>query len=201
MLSLLLACCVHVLLTQQINPAMELGSYLPIEQFPVLGLLPDRLVASKARAKRCYQIVTATWNEAKERIEQRRKNGDTRDSLLDRLLDEEIKCDIQLSSNELANFMGTINQGAAETSSSIVLSHILFLAKHPWVQRKAQVELDRVCGTERMPTWTDFNDLPYINCIVKEGLRIRPVLVFLPSLNARDRQTNYIACHAVSRIA
>jgi cytochrome P450 len=154
---------------------MELGSYLPIEHFPILGLLPDRLVSTKARAKRCYKIVTATWNEAKERVEQRRKNGDTRDSLLDRLLSEEIKCDVPLSSTQLANFVGAIMQGAAETTSSAVQSNILFIAKHPWVQRKAQAELDRVCGAQRMPTWADFNDLPYINCIVKEGLRIRPM--------------------------
>lgn len=29
----------------------------------------------------------------------------------------------------------------------------------------------------RMPVWDDFNDLPYINCIVKEGLRWHPVYV------------------------
>ena len=154
---------------------MEPGTYLPIEQFPVLKLLPDRLVSTHARAKRCYQIVTSVWNEAKERVEQRRKNGDTRDSLLDRLLSEEIKCDVQMSSNQLANFVGAIMQGAADTTSSVVLSDILLLAKHPWVQKKAQAELDRVCGTGRMPAWADFDALPYINCIVKEGLRIRPV--------------------------
>jgi cytochrome P450 len=55
------------------------------------------------------------------------------------------------------------------------LTSILLLAKHPNVQKKAQAELDRICGTERLPRWSDHNDLPYINCIVKEGLRIRPV--------------------------
>jgi hypothetical protein len=29
--------------------------------------------------------------------------------------------------------------------------------------------------TNRSPTWTDFNSMPYINCIVKEGMRYRPV--------------------------
>lgn len=163
--------------------------------------MPDRLIPTKARATRCYQIVTSVWTEAKERVEQRRNNGDTRDSLLDRLLSEEIKCDVQLSPNQLANFVGTLMQGAAETTSNVMLSHILFIAKYPWVQRKAQAELDHVCGTERMPTWTDFKALPYINCIIKEGLRIRPMLVLLPSPTARDRSTNFIACHAVPRTA
>lgn len=29
----------------------------------------------------------------------------------------------------------------------------------------------------RVPVWEDFDRLPYINCIVKEGVRIRPVYV------------------------
>lgn len=28
-----------------------------------------------------------------------------------------------------------------------------------------------------MPVWADFKDIPYINCIVKEGLRWHPVYV------------------------
>jgi hypothetical protein len=28
---------------------------------------------------------------------------------------------------------------------------------------------------KKMPTFADFKALPYINCIMKEGLRIRPV--------------------------
>ena len=75
----------------------------------------------------------------------------------------------------MSNFLGTLHQGAADTTSSVMLSNILYLAKYPWVQDKARVELDRVCGTKRMPTWSDFKELPYINCIIKEGLRIRPV--------------------------
>jgi cytochrome P450 len=31
----------------------------------------------------------------------------------------------------------------------------------------------------RSPTWSDFNDIPYVNAIVKEGMRWRPVYVSL----------------------
>ena len=76
---------------------------------------------------------------------------------------------------QMSNFFGSLHQGAADTTASMMLTTILFLAKHPSVQRKAQIELDRVCGDDRSPIWQDFKDLPYINCIVKESLRIRPV--------------------------
>ncbi|GKT43467.1 cytochrome P450 monooxygenase patI [Colletotrichum spaethianum] len=120
--------------------------------------------------------MTNIWNEARDRVERRRKNGDKRDSLLDKLLDEEIKCDVPFSYTELNNFLGGVHMGASDTTATATLTSILFLTKHPEFQEKARVELDRVCGTERVPKWTDFDDLPYINCIVKEGLRIRPVI-------------------------
>jgi cytochrome P450 len=82
--------------------------------------------------------------------------------------------DTALNSTQTSNFFGVLHEAASDTTSSMVLTAILYLAKYPWVQEKAHVELDRVCGY-RMPTWDDFKDLPYINCIVKEGLRIRPV--------------------------
>jgi cytochrome P450 len=71
--------------------------------------------------------------------------------------------------------LGATLQGGAESTTGHTLTNILFLAKYPEYQHKARIELDRVCGTERLPQWSDFDDLPYINCIIKEGLRIRPV--------------------------
>lgn len=119
--------------------------------------------------------MTNIWNEARDRVEKRRNSGDKRESLLDKLLDGDIKCDVPLSYTELNNFLGGLHMGASDTTATATLTTILFLAKHPEFQEKARVELDRVCGTERIPKWADFQDLPYINCIVKEGLRIRPM--------------------------
>ena len=42
---------------------------------------------------------------------------------------------------------------------------------YPDVQARAQVELDRVVGTRRLPECEDEADLPYISAIVKEILR------------------------------
>lgn len=84
------------------------------------------------------------------------------------------KVDESMTDRQANNMFGSFQQGAAETTATAMLSNILLLAKHPEVQRKAQIELDRVCGTDRAPVWTDFGDLPYINCIIKEGLRFRP---------------------------
>jgi hypothetical protein len=56
----------------------------------------------------------------------------------------------------------------------------LFLAMvlYPEVQKKAQVEIDAVMGTNRLPDFDDRPSLPYINAIVKELMRWHLVLPF-----------------------
>lgn len=45
----------------------------------------------------------------------------------------------------------------------------------PDVVRKAQEEIDRVIGNDRLPTSMDRPNLPYIEAVVKEVLRWHPV--------------------------
>ena len=44
------------------------------------------------------------------------------------------------------------------------------------VQRKAQAELDRVVGFERLPEYEDRKNLPYIDALCKEVLRWHPII-------------------------
>ncbi|KAK1977502.1 cytochrome P450 2D18 [Colletotrichum cereale] len=160
---------------EAISKALAPGSALPVDQFPILKLIPASWTPSRRRGTECYRIMTEVWNEAYERVKKRRGAGDKRLSLLDSVLDGAIEMDVPHSYTALNNFFGTVHQGAADTTATATLTSILFLAKYPQFQERARVELDRVCGSERAPKWSDFKDLPYINCIVKEGLRMRPV--------------------------
>jgi cytochrome P450 len=54
---------------------------------------------------------------------------------------------------------------------SAIVSFLLALVLYPDVQTRAQEELDRVIGTDRLPTFDDRPTLPYIEGIVKETLR------------------------------
>ncbi|TDZ19400.1 Cytochrome P450 monooxygenase patI [Colletotrichum orbiculare MAFF 240422] len=171
-----------------ISKALAPGSYLPIEQFPILKLVPDRWLMGRERGKRFYGIMTGIWAEARQRVDKRRSAGDKRESLIDMILDEKIKSGVSLSYSGLNNFLGGVHMGASDTTATATLTTILFLAKHPDFQEKARIELDRVCGTERMPSWSDFKDLPYVNCILKEGLRMRPIVPSgVPHRSKEDR--------------
>lgn len=42
---------------------------------------------------------------------------------------------------------------------------------HPNVQRKAQDEIDRVVGSDRLPEWSDRESLPYVESVMHEVMR------------------------------
>lgn len=42
---------------------------------------------------------------------------------------------------------------------------------YPQVYKKLQAEMDSVVGSQRLPTFDDRPDLPYLDCVLKEVLR------------------------------
>lgn len=54
------------------------------------------------------------------------------------------------------------------------------MATSPDVVKRAQTELDAVVGRDRLPNYDDHDSLPYIEAIVREVLRWRPVLPLSP---------------------
>ena len=48
---------------------------------------------------------------------------------------------------------------------------ILAMVLHPNVYKKAQAEIDRVVGPERLPDFEDREQLPYLDCVLKEVFR------------------------------
>lgn len=52
---------------------------------------------------------------------------------------------------------------------------MLAMVLYPKVLKRAQEEIDNVVGRERLPNYEDQSSLQYIDAIVKEVLRWRPV--------------------------
>lgn len=50
------------------------------------------------------------------------------------------------------------------------------MATHPEIQRKAQQEIDDVVGSGRQVNLDDRESLPYVEALVRELVRWRPVL-------------------------
>lgn len=65
----------------------------------------------------------------------------------------------------------TMYAAAVETTVAMLRTFFLAMALNPHVVKKAQEELGRVVGDERLPDFSDQGDLPYISAIMKELLR------------------------------
>jgi len=64
----------------------------------------------------------------------------------------------------------------SDTTTIALQWFIIAMIKYPEIQKKAQAELDKVLGTDRLPTFEDRPSMPYINAVCLEVLRWRPVL-------------------------
>lgn len=153
---------------------MEPGSSPPVDVFPFLRFIPTSMAKWKQRAIDAGKAMDNAWGEATRRVYERRANGIVRDSIIDNLLDEYDKKGSPFSKHAFDNLLGELLEGAAETTASQLCTLVMAFAVYPEVQKKAREEIDKVCGADRPPTWSDFKDLPYINAIVKEGMRWRP---------------------------
>ncbi|RHZ50537.1 hypothetical protein CDV55_103176 [Aspergillus turcosus] len=151
--------------------AIEPGANPPVDLIPWLWYMPGNW---KKRAYRMRQRMDAVWGKARQLVEERRARDDKRECMIDMKLDDYNKNGWPMSQHAFNNLFGELMEAGADTTANQILTLILALAKYPKVQEKARKEIDAVCGTKRAPLFSDFENLPYINAIVKEGLRWRP---------------------------
>jgi cytochrome P450 len=69
--------------------------------------------------------------------------------------------------------------GGSDTSSNAIEFALAEVMNKPEVMRKAQDELDRVVGKDNIVEESHIHKLPYLHAIMKESLRLHPVLPLL----------------------
>lgn len=65
--------------------------------------------------------------------------------------------------------------GSVHTVPAALSWFFLAMTLFPAVQNKAQNEIDRVVGHERLPGFQDRADLPYVEAVIKESMRWIPI--------------------------
>ena len=61
----------------------------------------------------------------------------------------------------------------------VMMAFILAMLRHPDVLQKAQDEMDRVVGNNRLPDFEDKDSLPYLNALITELYRLVRLMVTL----------------------
>jgi cytochrome P450 len=77
---------------------------------------------------------------------------------------------------ELSHIIGVLVKGGLETTSSVIEFSTMATILYPESAAKAQEELDSVVGRNRLPSFDDISNLPYVNAFIKEVIRWRSVL-------------------------
>ncbi|CAP92710.1 Steroid 17-alpha-hydroxylase/17,20 lyase [Penicillium chrysogenum] len=183
---------------EQWSKVMETGATPPVDIFPWLKWIPqrwlgnwvDRSVEVGSGMKALYGSFRRRAIEARRQAEQSSQSRAR--TFIDHVLDLQEKA--SLTDNQVDFLGGVMMEGGSDTGSTMLLVMIQALVQHPEVQERARAELDAVCGEDRSPTWADFSRLPYINMVVKETMRWRPVtpLSFPHALNQDDWVNGYL---------
>lgn len=102
--------------------------------------------------------------------------------------------------------------GGSDSTSTAVEWSITELLRHPDCLQAAQEELDSVVGRDRLVEEADCANLPFLNCIVKETLRLHPPSpLAIPHFSAEEctlggyripaNTTAYVNIYAIGRDA
>ncbi|GLB41499.1 putative cytochrome p450 [Lyophyllum shimeji] len=150
------------------------GKYL-VESWPWLLKLPRALQwfrrEPEERRKRDINFLMHLFNDVKTRMQ----NGTIPDCLTSQTISNQARSG--LTDLEVAYAVSSPFGAGIETTAGTLTVFVLAMLHFPSVMRKAQEELDRVVGFDRMPEFGDQESLPYINAVVNETLRWRPVAV------------------------
>ncbi|XP_073010202.1 cytochrome P450 93G1-like [Typha latifolia] len=112
--------------------------------------------------------------------------------LLDILLDvaEDENAEFKLSRENIKGFiLDIITAGSDSTAASIEWA-LAELINRPEIRRKLQQELDQVVGKRRLVDETDLPNLPYLQAVFKETMRLHPPAPILQRQSTKHIEVN-----------
>jgi len=138
---------------------------------PILKHLPS-WVSFQKEAVKGKEMIETLVTKPFEHVKRQMLHGTASASLAQVLLDAD---ESEESFEDRVKWVtGTMYGAGGETTFATVLTFMMAMALYPEKQKSGQAELDRVVGTERMPTIDDLPSLPYVNAIIKETMRWHP---------------------------
>lgn len=166
-----------------LNGVLDIGDSIPWLSFLDLQGYIKRMKALSKKFDRFLEHVLDEHNERRKRVE----NYVAKD-MVDVLLQlaEDSALDVKLERHGVKAFTQDLIAGGTESSAVTVEWAISELLKKPDIFKKATEELDRVIGKDRWVDEKDIVNLPFIDAIAKETMRLHPVAPMLVPRMARE---------------
>ncbi|KAH6795332.1 hypothetical protein C2S51_036318 [Perilla frutescens var. frutescens] len=160
-----------------LNGFINIGDYIPWLNFLDLQGYVKRMKEVYKKFDKFHDYVIDD-HQARRVAEKDFVAKDVVDSLL--LLAEDSNLEVKLTRDCIKGLLTDLLAGGADTAAGIVEWAIHIVMRHPRVLEKAKEELDRVIGRSRWVEEEDFSQLPYIDAIMIETMRLHPLSPLLP---------------------
>ncbi|EED80655.1 predicted protein [Postia placenta Mad-698-R] len=137
------------------------------------------------RGKRLHKDLVKTYGGMIKDIERRMNAGETVPDCLAKTMI--LAREEELDHLDMAILASAFMIGGVETTASIMQWFSALIPAYPDIQLKAQAELDRVVGRDRLPTIEDEANLPFCHAIIKEVERCHnPFWLGTPHVASED---------------
>ncbi|KAL5410099.1 hypothetical protein PMIN04_010757 [Paraphaeosphaeria minitans] len=160
------------------RPVSNLVGFVPIMQ-----KLPSD---TRRRARKLHSELLELYGGLIREMEKSMQAGaEVQDCLVQTMLLRKTKED--LDDLDITMLASGFMLGGTEPTASIMQWCTALIPAHPHVQKRAQEELDRVVGRDRLPTAEDVNSLPYCRAVIKEVERCHnPLWLGTPHMASQD---------------
>ncbi|KAH9929348.1 cytochrome P450 [Fomitopsis serialis] len=169
---------IHIMdLAMELTTALSPAGGTVVDFFPILKHIPTWLpgMSWKRKAEDAKIIVMDArlrpYHMARDAV----AAGCARPSIISGLIEDAMKQgNLPEEQADIINGCSVLYGAGTDTTKTSLLTFILAMVLHSDVYQKAQDEVDRVIGSDRLPTLADRDDLPYVQCVLKEVYRWNP---------------------------
>ncbi|KAK4272563.1 hypothetical protein QN277_021102 [Acacia crassicarpa] len=151
------------------------------------GRRNKRLKETRDRFDALLEDVIKEHEDERRKRREMHEDGQIRD-LLDILLDihEDEASEVKFSMENIKAFVLDLFMAGTDTSALTTEWALAELINHPHVMEKARQDIDSVVGMSRIVEESDIVNLPYLQAIFKETLRIHPTVPLLGRLSSES---------------
>ncbi|XP_076918891.1 cytochrome P450 93A3-like isoform X2 [Bidens hawaiensis] len=101
-------------------------------------------------------------------------------------ISEDDSMEVKLTRENIKAFIKDIFSAGTDTSAITVEWALAELINHPNIMKKVVEEIDQVVGKNRLIEESDIPNLPYLQAIVKESLRLHPTAPLIVRISTQD---------------
>ncbi|KAH6671036.1 cytochrome P450 CYP621A2 [Halenospora varia] len=155
-----------------------------VDLFPIIRKLPQwfTFIPSLKLARDCRAQIIEMQESPYQVVKDEMAQGKAPPSFTKHLLQEAARekdvekgeSKYEITQDDIKGAAGTIFGAGSETTWTTLAFFVLHMIQNPEVQKRAQQEIDSVIGNTRLPNFDDQPNLPYINRVLQETMRLDP---------------------------